>query len=427
MAQGDQVLAQRGDQQLIYNAGSIIYQGPMTPGPGGVLLPPPYDAVVREILADYMKKMKKIPEPPPPPAMSGSRAAGWIALAALVLTAIRSFYDQATTGCSSKNVNNMIATLAGAILKANVIVIEVAINALVTCMIKGLTPKAGSVVFIQSGTLDVRTSTGTLLGSAAVSSPARVSGAACVDNGIFATSGGTLIGNDSAVSVFTLARVLIGSVALTGTSEPTNGGLSSSQDAFFAGRYSFDGAKYVSTIRKVSDAAVNVQTWTLPNHGIAPFPNDTILHAFGVSWDGATLYYSARNQNGLGNKDLYQYDLVGAGGRSPFVADGTAFASGAVGLSNGHVATIWTTSSPASAALRVYTSAGALVCNTAIPYTSGRLIATRGEDDSTISVWSGATVYQMRVSDGEILKAAGATYDADIAKYFIARQPIVLS
>lgn len=394
MAAGDQTLATKDTTTLILNGGIYWVEG--GPDWGTAAQRKQLDQLLRD------------PE--------GNQALKRFYVASVTLIAARAFYSYASAGCGASHVNRLLFDLAVAVVTSiatafigtNWPKTYSTVNQLLSCIAKGLVPTPGALVFVLDGTIELREPRGYFITTFPLSTWSRVGGGAMLDSGIWAASGGSSIGNDGTVTVWTPARALIGSVTLGGIFAPVFGELASSETAFFAGRSSQSGADYTKTVTQVSSAGAQVAIVTLPGTGI--------LRSFGVSWDGSTIYYSEMGAGGPTDQKVL-YSTAGT-----FASDGTYYVYGIVGLASGNVASLWWKSATALQ-LRIHTSAGSLVATYILPspISSGAARITRGGDNTSVFIWHDAYVCEVRVSDGAVLNAFTISHTISTTGFFVAR------
>jgi hypothetical protein len=141
---------------------------------------------------------------------------------------------------------------------------------------------------------------------------------------------------------------------------------------YFWGDINYNGTKYVAQLKKVTPAAVDAQTWTLPDGGIdnsfaGNHPLDNILNGFAISPDETIAYWSCRNQVGWakvgGVYVLRRWSLSGSTALANLATDATLSPYAFITLTDGTLVSAWQDTSVSStvAYIRLYSQAGALL------------------------------------------------------------------
>jgi hypothetical protein len=158
---------------------------------------------------------------------------------------------------------------------------------------------------------------------------------------------------------------------------------------YFWGNLNFNGTKYVSQLKKVTPAAVDAQTWTLPDGGIdGAKPLDTILNGFGISPDETIAYWSCRNQLGGatvgGVYVLRRWSLSGSVALANLATHATLNPYNFITLTDGTLVSAWidTSVSGTVAYIRLYSQAGSLLTSYSL---------AGGTSSGIIRMWPGLT------------------------------------
>ena len=383
---GDLILATSGIggevYKLILNGGKLWVEGF------------PFSETQRRIALEEAMRARNVPMP------------AWIKLAYLMLIAMATFYVAALQGCSARFVNGNIANLSIAIAVQDLPGMLSRIAALANCLLEGL--NRGPIAFIEQDFLSQYTGQGTIIERRVIPTASSVGGAGSLASGVFAA-------DDTNLKVFGPDLELIGTVPLVGTFLST-GTVSVSQEDFYVARVHFTGTVYENLITRVSADAVVLASWTLPE---LPVPETSFIRGFGVSWDGQTIYYSS------GFEFLYAFD-VQSETSSEFATDPTLGAYGVIGVANGQIVSLWQTGGAVE--LRVYDADGTKRQTVRFDGVGTLGWITRAKDDTTVWLWLGTQVYEVRLIDGAIMTSftvvAGNTTPGNGTVLFVPQQPL---
>lgn len=373
------VLSQKGGDSLVYDTAT----GVLT-----MMIGPPQAQLVGQILVNEMNKsiVYRLAQQT---NYTGGVLGIWLTFIALTVLAVGAFHETAAKGCGAKTVNRLLLGLIAAVAYPSFGISTA--QQLLSCLTKGLsTVPIGSLAFCKDNAIEFRDPDGNILVTYPVASGTHINGASSLNSGIFALDAFTAAAH-FAGQVWNTSLDIVGSGLADTDNQPPFNGIASSQTAFYIGRARFVNPGYESTFHEVSAAGALGPVTTL---GVR-------VNVFGVSW-GGTIYYTAFGSSGT----VWQL------GSGVFATGDSGFeAYGIVGLADGSVAILWhdgtlpVGSATGISQVSIYTSGGSLVRTIgplAAPSFYASLI-TRGADVTSVWVWLGTQVTELRVADGQVL------------------------
>lgn len=327
-------------------------------------------------------------------ARSGLGPWGWVI--GLMVIALAAFRAAATQGCDAKYVNRLMVELGGAILTGNVLSGNSIVMTLFQCLLNGLSViPVGTLAFVKNNAMEFRDPDGNILATYQVATGTYIFGAQTTDSGILGLDCFVTGTSHVATRVADTHLDIVASGLLDTASQPPFNSLARSQSAFHIARRVFLNPTYESSIHEVSSSGALGPVITLAG--------DTLVRVFGVAWGGTTVYYTTDTAG-----TVYQH------GSGVFALGDAGFSAYAIlGLNNGGVVVLWhkgTLPVGSSAGINqvcVYTAGGTLV-STFGPFPAPSYMAsllTRGVDDTSVWIWLGTQVSEVRVSDGRVLHA----------------------